>query len=471
MDFTIISSIGNYTKTLKLQTQWEIKKQSGDVTGHSKSLNDLLSATVASDAEKEHTDGDKLSEIMQKVYSGKKLSGEELEYLQAKSPELYQKVRDMEQEQKSYENELKKCKTKEDVQRVKMSHIGKSLATVKSVENNPNITMEKKLETAQLENARANGIAARTEAFVRSASYKALPTEAEQAEERQERIQEVKDKFTSGDTGGTIRELTQGEAAQRREEQMNKPTTLSVSADEITSDRFSETRDNVTYDVEGVRFSNSEMSALKEIAKSAMSMLPAMGSDLDYNAYASMGLAVNMVRTYAQEHLSEEQGAVAIKSMESYVDRLANAQRTEQDEQTGGAYYEARRTITAAAADGLRKKIATLPGNYSTLLKNLSDAQEKGGLAATATNKELSRSMRTDFASVDLRDKAAVKSLLTSYQSKVTPAYREWGLDNKGHDTSLSSKLTNDTSLFSNQIAGILSALDKANGIAVNYYA
>ena len=469
MDFTTISSIGNYTKTLKLQTQWEIKKQSGDVTGHSKSLNDLLSATVASDAEKEHTDGDKLSEIMQKVYSGKKLSGEELEYLQAKSPELYQKVRDMEQEQKSYENELKKCKTKEDVQRVKMSHIGKSLATVKSVENNPNITMEKKLETAQLENARANGIAARTEAFVRSASYKALPTEAEQAEERQERIQEIKDKYTSGDTGDTSRELTQEEAAQRREEQMNKPTTLSVSADEITSDRFSETRDNVTYDVEGVRFSNGEMSALKEIAKSAVSMLPTMGSDLDYNAYASMGLAVNMVRTYASEHLTEEQAAVAVKGMERYTDRLANAQRAGQDGPT--SYYVAGNTVTDTAADALRRKIAELPGDHSTLLKNLSIAQANGGLGASASNKELSGSIRDDFAKVDLRNKSAVKSLLDGYRGKVTPAYREWGLDDKGHDRSLTSKLSNDTELFSNQIAGILSLLDKANGIAVDYYA
>lgn len=468
MELSTIGSINSYTKNLKLQTQWEIKKQSGDVTGHDKSLNEMLGATSSADAEKEHTNDDKLSEIMQKVYSGRKLNGEELKYLQAKSPELYEKVRDMEQEQKSYENELKNCKSKDDVQRVKMAHIGKSLATVKSVENNPNITMEKKLETAQLENARANGIQTRTERFIQSDEYKALPTAAEKAAEQQERIRE---KFASGDGVSTMRELSPEEAAKRREEARNKPTTLSVNADEITNDRFYETGDNVTYDVEGVKFSNSEMSALKEIAKSATSMLPAMGSDLDYNAYASMGLAVNMVRTYAQEHLSEEQGAVAIKSMESYVDRLANAQRTEQDEQTGGAYYGARRTITAAAANGLRKKIATLPGNYSTLLKNLSDAQEKGGLAATATNKELSRSIRTDFASVDLRDKAAVKSLLTSYQSKVTPAYREWGLDNKGHDTSLSSKLTNDTSLFSNQIAGILSALDKANGIAVNYYA
>ena len=131
MDFSSIGSISNYTKTLKLQTQWEIKKQSGDVTSHSKSLNDLLGAASSADAEKEHTNDDKLSEIMQKVYSGKKLDSKEMEYLQAKSPELYQKVRDMEQEHKSYENELKNCKTKEDVQRVKMSHMSSFARTIR----------------------------------------------------------------------------------------------------------------------------------------------------------------------------------------------------------------------------------------------------------------------------------------------------------------------------------------------------
>ncbi len=469
MDFSTIGSVSQFAKGVALRTQWEIKKQSGDVTGHFRSLNDLLGAVNDTNVGKDHTNDDKLSEIMQKVYSGRKLSGEELEYLQAKSPELYQKVRDMEQEHKAYENELKKCKTKEDVQRVKMSHIGKSLETVKSVENNPNITTEKKLETAQLENARANGIEVRTAAFVRSAAYKSLPTEAEQAEERQKRIQEIKDRFTSGDTGSTIRELTKEEAARRREELMNAPVTLSVSADEITGNRVADTHENVTYDVEGVRFSNSEMSGLKEIAKSAVSMLPTMGSDLDYSAYASMGLAVNMVRTYAGEHLTEEQASVAVKGMESYMDRLVSAQHTGQDGPT--AYYAAGRTVTDAAVDAFRRKLAELPGDHSTLLKNLSIAQATGGLGASAANKELSGSIRDDFAKVDLRDKSSVKALLDTYRGKVTPAYREWGLDDQGQDTSLAGKLSNDAGLFSDQIAGILSLLDKANGITVDFYA
>ena len=189
-----------------------------------------------------------------------------------------------------------------------------------------------------------------------------------------------------------------------------KPITLSVSADEIINNRFSETSANTTYEIEGVLFSNSEMSGLKAIAKSAVSMLPAIGSDLDYNAHASIGLAVNMVRTYAADHLSEKQSAVAVKSMENYIGRMEAAQQGN-NHQADRTYYGAKRTVTEAAADSLRRKIATLPGDYSTLLKNVSDAQANSSLTVAAINGDLSSGIRKDFSTVDLRDKASVKAL------------------------------------------------------------
>ncbi len=73
------------------------------------------------------------SSIMQKAYTEKKLTADERQYLQAKTPLSFQKIQANEQEQKAYEQELKKCRTKEDVQRLKMSWTGSSLATVKSM--------------------------------------------------------------------------------------------------------------------------------------------------------------------------------------------------------------------------------------------------------------------------------------------------------------------------------------------------
>jgi len=184
MDFSTIGSINSYTKTLKMQVKWNLKKKSGDVTSHASSADEWLKG-VASSQEEDGKD-DKLSSIRQKAYAGKKLTDDEKQYLQEKDPLTYQKLRQNEQEQKAYEQELKKCRTKEDVQRLKLSHIGSTLATVKSIENNPNISQEKKLQMISLENAKCDKLERSTRAFVKSGEYAQLPTEAEQAKAEKE---------------------------------------------------------------------------------------------------------------------------------------------------------------------------------------------------------------------------------------------------------------------------------------------
>ncbi len=186
MDFSSIGSINSYTKTLKMQTQWNLKKKSGDVTSHTSPMDEWLKGPAASTQEEESGKDEKLSSILQKAYTGKKLTADERQYLQAKDPLSYQKIQANEQEQKAYEQELKKCRTKEDVQRLKLSRIGSSLATVKSIENNPHITQEKKLQMISLENAKCEKLERSTQAFVKSGRYTQLPTEAEKAKAEKE---------------------------------------------------------------------------------------------------------------------------------------------------------------------------------------------------------------------------------------------------------------------------------------------
>lgn len=186
MDFPSIGSINSYTKTLKMQTQWNLKKKSGDVTSHTSPMDEWLKGPAASAQEDESGKDEKLSSILQKAYTGKKLTADERQYLQAKDPLSYQKIQANEQEQKAYEQELKKCRTKEDVQRLKLSRIGSSLATVKSIENNPHITQEKKLQMISLENAKCEKLERSTQAFVKSGKYAQLPTEAEKAKAEKE---------------------------------------------------------------------------------------------------------------------------------------------------------------------------------------------------------------------------------------------------------------------------------------------
>lgn len=173
MDFFAIRSINNYAKTLNIQAQWDLKKKSGDTASHASPLSECLKRSTQS-AEESNNDK-KLSFILQKTMYGQKLSKDELKYLQTKDPLSYQKICSIQQEQKSYEQELKKCKTKEDVQRLKMSLFASSLSALKSIENNPYITQEKKLKLINLEKMRCDKLEQTTHNFIKSSEYGQLP--------------------------------------------------------------------------------------------------------------------------------------------------------------------------------------------------------------------------------------------------------------------------------------------------------
>lgn len=112
-----------------------------------------------------------------------------------------------------------------------------------------------------------------------------------------------------------------------QQKQQNQSRTLSVDRSEVVDNVFSKTGDNITYEIDGVTFTNAQMKACKEVVRNAISALPAKGSDLDYKDYASMGIATNMVSSYAKENLTEEQAAVINKSMEEYINSLTQAQK------------------------------------------------------------------------------------------------------------------------------------------------
>ena len=133
---------------MEMQMKWQKKKASGDFKADGTMT---IADSVRKQAEEirlSQQDGSaKMSnQIRLKLNSGQKLTNEEMEYLKAHDPQTYQHVKNLEAEQASYEQELKRCKTKDEVQRVKMAHAATSLSTVNEIKNNPNIPESKKLE-------------------------------------------------------------------------------------------------------------------------------------------------------------------------------------------------------------------------------------------------------------------------------------------------------------------------------------
>ncbi len=191
MDLASIGFINDYTKHLAQQVQWQLKQQGFSKTGQEKAVREQQShagretdqsdfpAVQDSQSGQEDQDDSRLRTILYRVYAGKKLSSQDQQYLLQKDPLTYNRMHSIDQEQKAYERALKRCRTKEDVQRLKLSRIGSSLATVRAVEHNSAISDEKKLKIILLENRRCTALNDSTRSFIRRGSYAKLPTDAE----------------------------------------------------------------------------------------------------------------------------------------------------------------------------------------------------------------------------------------------------------------------------------------------------
>lgn len=180
MNFNTIQSLNTYTKNMEMQMKWQNKKEKNDFTADGSTKLDSVSRQ-AEEIRKANADGSKkmASQIDLKLNSGKKLTAEEMEYLQKHDPQKYQKVKEIEAEQKNYEAELKRCKTKDEVQRVKMAHTATSFNAVNSIKNNPVIPEEKKFELIMHEHRKNMALEETTKVFVESGKYAELPTEEE----------------------------------------------------------------------------------------------------------------------------------------------------------------------------------------------------------------------------------------------------------------------------------------------------
>ena len=184
MNFFMMQSLGSFTKNMAMQMKWQIKKDNNDFSADG---NTKLADPIARQAEeirRSQADGSSKisSQIRAKLATGKKLTPEEMQYLQKNDPQTYQKAKAIEEEQKSYEEELKKCKTKEDVQRVRMNRTAASLSVVNSVKSNPAIPESAKLGILWQELQKNMALEETISEFVKSGRYAQLPTEAEKLE-------------------------------------------------------------------------------------------------------------------------------------------------------------------------------------------------------------------------------------------------------------------------------------------------
>ena len=188
----ITGTIKNAVKLQFLENKWQQKKNDINAKKPIKEMTheERMLADFQKQVEKER-ESNLHADLYNKLKSGGKLTSEEISYLEQNDPEALRKYREDQAEKEAYERELKNCKTKDEVDRVKMNKLGNFAAQAKKITTDPYIPLDKKVELMNQLNDKLCRVNQAHMEFLDSQQYRDMPTEAELSEERTEEITEI----------------------------------------------------------------------------------------------------------------------------------------------------------------------------------------------------------------------------------------------------------------------------------------
>jgi len=188
----IAGTVRNAVQLQTLNSKWQQKVESGNVLSRDE-VNERANWTQEDwmkqnfqDQLAQNQESSQLTEITNKINYGGTLTAEEEKILEQQNPQALQKYKEMKAEKKSYEKKLQNCKTKDDVQRLKLEKLSQYASALKKVVNDPCIPLSEKLAKAQETLAKTRNIQDAERKFMATAKYASLPTEAEEQRERAE---------------------------------------------------------------------------------------------------------------------------------------------------------------------------------------------------------------------------------------------------------------------------------------------
>lgn len=240
---------------------------------------------------------------------------------------------------------------------------------------------------------------------------------------------------------------------------------------------------NTIYNIDGVTFTAAELSACREVMKNAISMLPIKGSSLDYTDYASMGIATNMVSSYAQKNLTEEQAGVVNQTMEEYLDSMVQAEQerhsgekyfidhTEDGDQGArNQYYNVREIADREMYVGLRemflRELGPVVGagwlaRIDNTLTRMDNGETISHGVRSATNGDLTSKVKRLFADVDLYDEDAVSETYKEYRKLMKAVYDTVASTNAGNGrNSIAQWLFEDVNAAASKISNAKAVID-----------
>lgn len=248
---------GTIYNTIKLQTlnnKWMQKKDSGNVLSKDekeKRANWTADERMIHDYQQQLIDDrekSKSREIANKVTAGETLTPEEEQYLEKNDPEALKRYRDSKSEKKAYEEKLKNCKTKDEVNRLKTNTLNGYMASMKKIENDPYIPISAKLAKAQEILAKTRNISDAEQKFMQTAEYKNLPTEADEAIERAEETRDENEELIAEITENNENTEETNEVIDNEDNEDNEDLDLDLKTND--SDKKKKTKISDTPEIE-----------------------------------------------------------------------------------------------------------------------------------------------------------------------------------------------------------------------------
>ena len=168
-------------KMMTMQNKWEQKKTTGNVLKKEKkelTPEERQLQTYREQLE-ETKKGNEYSALYSKIQSGQKLSPAEEDKLKEKDMKSYLEYKAKQAEQEAYEERLKRCRTKDEAQRLQTAKMQGNLSKMKNIENDPYISDAEKLKMARIIQGDTTATAKIYEEFTQSEEFEKMPTEGE----------------------------------------------------------------------------------------------------------------------------------------------------------------------------------------------------------------------------------------------------------------------------------------------------
>lgn len=206
----IVGTVRNTVKMAMMDNKWQQRKKTG---GKAVKLEEDPQIRQFKEDLQRMRENKEMSSISTKLKSGGTLTFEEIEYLKKNSPELYREYLEVQNEKAAYERQLKNCKTKEEVEKLRVSRMSSFLAEAKEIVGNANIPKEKKLSLLEKLLKKVMGDQSVHMNFVESAQYHSLPDDDKDLKEDNSKVEMVEGKLENPDVifdeeeGGTQSEI------------------------------------------------------------------------------------------------------------------------------------------------------------------------------------------------------------------------------------------------------------------------